>query len=124
MRAIALLVLVAPILAACQRPSELRGYYVNDGKTGYLFACGAHRHPLYVPDSAVAAAYRHKAMAPGVLMFVRLEARLSDSGSVYGGVRYVLRPRVLEMRLPRTGDCPDAVQKVIPVASPRAASPA
>ncbi len=122
MRAITLLLLVAPLLAACRRPTELRGFYVNNGKTGFLFACGAHRQPLHVPDSAVAAAYRRKATAPGVLMFVRLQAELADSGSVYGGVRYVLRPRVLEMRLPRTGDCPDAIQKIAPVSSHGAAS--
>ncbi len=123
MRPIVLLLAAVPLLAACQRQSEVRGLYVNNGTTGYLFACGAHRNPLYVPDSALAAAYRSKSLAPGQLMYVRLRAVLADSGSVYGGMRYVLRPKVLEMRAPRTGDCPAMDTRVIPAGPPAGAPP-
>ncbi len=117
MRAIGLLV-VATLVAACQRHTDIHGLYVNDGKTGYLLACG-QRDPLRVPDSALAAAYRLKATSPGQPLFVRLRGVLADSGSVYGGVRYLLAPRTIEIRQPNSADCPAATQPIIPAAATR-----
>jgi hypothetical protein len=113
MRAVGLLALVA-IASACQRQAEVHGLYLNDGKSGYLFACGQQRNPLLVPDSALAATYRLKATSPGQPMFVRLRGVLADSGSVYGGVRYLLAPKPLEIRAPKPGDCPSATRPILP----------
>ncbi len=115
-------VAIGVLLAACHSPVEVSGLYVAYDGTGALVRCDDPDRILYVNDSALAATYRLQAAQPYQRMFVRLQGVRADSGSIYGGAHYFVVQRVLELRLPRQGECPRPVNAV-PLVSARAPQP-
>ena len=115
--------LVIPVLAAaCQKPTEIRGLYVNVGAAGYLFTCDHPSLQLQVPDTGLAAAYRAKAPAAGRPMFARLIGVRADSGSIYTSQHYFLVRRVVEVREPASGECAEATRPFMPATRSRPAT--
>jgi len=94
------------LLAACHSPVEVSGFYVAYDGTGALVRCDDPDKILFVNDSALAATYRHAVTQPYQRLFVRLQGVRADSGSIYGGAHYFVVQRVLELRAPRSGECP------------------
>ncbi len=109
-------------LVACHSPVEVSGLYVAYDGTGALVRCDEPDKIVYVNDSGLAATYRQAATHPYQRLFVRLQGVRADSGSIYGGAHYFVVQRVLELHLPRPGECPRLVN-VAPLVSPRARQP-
>ena len=109
-------VMISGVLAACQRPVEVRGLYANDHGPGNFLSCDHPKTIVLISDSALAARYRVTATQPSQPLFVRLRGVPVDSGSIYGGKHYFLVQRILELRPPRNGECPDG-SPVLPVSS-------
>ena len=122
MRALGLLLLAA-LLTACHGQTTMSGVYLNDGKLGLLFACDHLENPVRVPDSALAATYHQKVNAPAQPLFARLRGVATDSGSVYGSVRFLLVRQVLELRPLRSGECPKVTHRFAPTADSTSATP-
>jgi hypothetical protein len=102
------LVVISGVVAACQRPVEVRGLYVNDHGPGNFLPCDQPKTIVLVQDSALVARYRVTATQPYQPVFVRLRGVPVDSGSIYGGQHYFLVQRILEVRPRQSGECPGA----------------
>ena len=122
MRALGL-VMLAALLTACRGQTTLSGVYLNDGRMGLLFACTHLEHPVRVPDSALAAAYRQKVTAPAQPLFARLRGVTTDSGSVYGSTRFLEVRSVLELRPLKSGECPKVTRRFAPTADSTSVTP-
>jgi hypothetical protein len=109
-------VMIAGVLAACRHPVEVRGLYANDHGPGNFLSCDQPKTIVLISDSALAARYRLTATPPHRPVFVRLRGVAVDSGSIYGGKHYFLVQRILEIRLPRNGECPGG-SPVFPLSS-------
>jgi hypothetical protein len=109
------LVLTAGVLAGCHATTEVRGIYVGDDREGTFFPCDDPTIIVRVPDSALAATYRRMADAPHQPVYVQLRGVRGHAGSIYGGPRYFLVQRVLEIRARRIGECPKVARPVAPV---------
>jgi len=93
-------------IAACHRPTEVRGVYVAQDGAGTFFPCDEPNTALLVPDSALAAQYQAAVSAPAQGMYVRLRGINTRSGSIYSGRRYFVVQQVLELRPRASGECP------------------
>jgi len=115
-------VMLSVLLVACHSPVEVSGLYVAYDGTGALVRCDEPDKIVFVNDSGLAATYRHEATHPYQRLFVRLQGVRADSGSIYGGAHYLVVQRVLELRLPRPGECP-RLGSVVPLVPARAPQP-
>ena len=111
------LVVISGLLIACRHPIEVRGLYANHDGAGELFPCDRPKTMLQVSDSALATSYRLNATKPYQLLFVRLRGVRADSGSIYGGSHHFLVQQILEVRAPRSGECPGVAPPVYPALS-------
>ena len=102
------LLLISGIVAACQRPVEVRGLYVNDHGPGNFLSCEQPKTIVLVSDSELVARYHATATQPYQPVFVRLRGVPVDSGSIYGGQHYFLVQRVLEVRQRQDRECAGA----------------
>ena len=67
-------VLAATVLAACHRPTEIRGVYLSRDGSGVLFPCDDARRVVDVPDSGLAVRY-HAITTGNDPAFVRLHGK-------------------------------------------------
>src|SRR3989440_8862621 len=74
-------VVIASLLAACERSIEVRGIYVNDDGAGALVPCDQPKTLLTVSDSGLASRYRLQATKPYEPVYVRLRGVRADSRS-------------------------------------------
>src|SRR5881397_1996364 len=91
-------VVIASLLAACERSIEVRGIYVNDDGAGALVPCDQPKTLLTVTDSGLATRYRREATKPNEPLFVHLRGVRVDSGSIYDGRHYLQVRQILEVR--------------------------
>jgi len=105
------LALSCVLLAACHRPSELQGIYVNQDGSGTVFPCNDSKHAVLVPDSTLAALYRTTVNAPNQPAYADLRGISTRSGSIYSGRPYFLVQQIIELR-PRAGECPDVAHSI------------
>src|SRR2546430_7048735 len=91
-------VVIASLLAACERSIEVRGIYVNDDGAGALVPCDQPKTLLSVSDSGLASRYRLQATKPYEPVYVRLRGVRADSGSIYGGNHHLRVGQILEVR--------------------------
>jgi len=101
------LMMISVLVAACERPIEVRGLYVNDDGIGALVPCDQPKTLLTVTDSGLATRYRREATRPYEPLFVHLRGVRADSGSIYGGKHYLAVRQVLEVRARGAGECPN-----------------
>ena len=101
------LMMISVLVAACERPIEVRGLYVNDDGIGALVPCDQPKTLLTVTDSGLATRYRREATRPPEPLFVHLRGVRADSGSIYGGKHYLAVRQVLEVRARGAGECPN-----------------
>src|SRR5207302_8823232 len=78
-------VVIASLLAACERSIEVRGIYVNDDGARALVPCDQPKTLLSVSDSGLASRYRLQATKPYEPVYVRLRGVRADSGGISGG---------------------------------------
>ena len=104
---IVLAAIVAALLMACQRSSELHGVYVSVDASGTLFPCDSANVAFIVPDSGLALRYHGMAGATADPFFVRLRGVKRRSGSIYSGRRWFQVQETLEIRPRATGECPN-----------------
>ena len=97
---------------ACRRPTEVRGLYAGNDGTGDFIPCDKPHLLLHVSDSTLATRYRLTATAPHQLVFVRLRGIRTDSGSIYWSSHHFLVQQVVEVRVRRSHECPDAARPV------------
>ncbi len=110
-------VIVASLRAACHRPTEVRGLYIEESGKGTLFPCDEPNTVVLVDDATLAAKYRVAATEPYQPLYVHLRGVKGHAGSIYGGPHYFLVHEVLEIRARRRGECPDIappVSRVLP----------
>jgi hypothetical protein len=100
------------LVAACHRPSEIRGIYVNQDGSGTLFPCNDSKHAVLVPDSTLAARYRVMLTAPNQPAYVDLRGISTRSGSIYSGRRYFLVQQVIAIRPRAEGECPQVAHSI------------
>jgi len=101
------LMMISVLVAACERPIEVRGLYVNDDGIGALVPCDQPKTLLTVTDSGLATRYRREATRPYEPLFVHLRGVRADSGSIYGGKHYLAVRQILEVRARGAGECPN-----------------
>ena len=99
-------VMISAVLAACQRPVEVQGFYANDHGPGNFLSCDHPKTIVLINDSTLAARYRLTARQTSEPLFVRLWGVPVDSGSIYGGKHYFLVERILELRPRKGAECP------------------
>jgi hypothetical protein len=100
-------VLACALLAACHRPTEVRGIYVNADTTGTLFPCDDPKVSIAVQDSTLRAVGNKP-------VFVRLRGVKGHAGSIYGGQRFFQVQQILEVRSRATGECPGVAESITP----------
>ena len=105
------LALSCVLLAACHRPSELQGIYINQDSSGWLFPCNDPNNAVAVPDSALTARYRAMVTTPSQAAYVELRGISARSGSIYSGRPYFLVQQIIELR-PRAGECPEVAHSI------------
>ena len=109
--------LLAAMLVACHRPTEIRGLYVSQARSGTLFPCDDPQLALDVPDLLLAARYRSVAKVSEPV-YVRLRGIKGHSGSPKGSSRYYFQvQQILELRSRASGECPGVAQpltRVVP----------
>ena len=111
------LVLLALCIAACHRPTEVRGLYAYQNGLGTFFPCDDPNTMVYVADTVVAARYRAVLDSNGIA-YVRLRGISTRSGSIYSGRPYFVVEQVLEIRARGTQDCPMITRRVLSVLAP------
>ncbi|MGH8193777.1 MAG: hypothetical protein ACREQ8_05150, partial [Woeseiaceae bacterium] len=100
------LMVLTVVVAACHRPTEIRGVYLNHEGSGVLFPCDNPQRLVRVADSVLAARY-HSVVSGTEPAFVRLRGIKGHAGSPKGGpTYYFLVHDVLEIRLRTKSDCP------------------
>jgi hypothetical protein len=104
-------------IAACHRPTEVRGLYAYRNGLGAFFPCDDPNTMVYVPDTILAARYRAVVDANGIA-YVRLRGINTRSGSIYSGRPSFVVEHVLEIRARGTQDCPKITQRVLSVLAP------
>ncbi len=107
-------ILLVGLLAACHRPTEVRGLYLSQDSAGVFFPCDDATMIMRVRDSALSARFEAMADSARQPVFVRLRAVQRDSGSIYGGRHFLDVRDVIEMRPRAPGECPG----VAPAAPP------
>lgn len=112
-----IVLLLSLVLAACHRPTEVRGLYVSQDGVGTFFPCDDAKATVAVQDSTLDARYR-AAASGSVPMFVRLRGVKGHSGSIYGGQRLFQVQQVLEVRPRASGECPGIAQPIAPLLPP------
>jgi len=107
-------VLLSAVFAACHRPTEVSGVYVNQDSMGTLFPCDNSKIAMIVKNSALAARYHITAPA-NEPVFVRLRGVKGHEGSIYGGQRFFDVQQILEIRPRAAGECPGIAQPLAPL---------
>ena len=111
------LVLLALCIAACHRPTDVRGLYAYQNGLGTFFPCDDPNTMVYVPDTVLAARY-HSVVDSNAIAYVRLRGINTRSGSIYSGRPYFVVEQVLEIRARSTQDCPKITRRVLSVLGP------
>jgi hypothetical protein len=94
------------VLAACHRPTEVRGLYVYQDGFGTFFPCDDPNSVVFVPDTALATRYRSTTSAPHQVAYVHLRGVRTRSGSIYSGRPYFVVEQIIEVRPRASGECP------------------
>jgi len=96
------------LFAACHRPTEVRGVYVNGDSSGTLFPCDDPKISITVQDSMLRT-------AGNTPVFVRLRGVKGHAGSIYGGQRFFQVQQILEVRPRAAGECPGVADPITPL---------
>jgi hypothetical protein len=110
-----ILVCATVAAVACHRPTEVRGVYLGQDRSGVLFPCDDSRRVVDVSDSALAVRY-HSVARVHEPVFVRLRGIKGHAGSPKGSPQYYfLVHEILEIRVRASSDCPDVAQPITPL---------
>ena len=104
------ILVLAALVVACHRPTEIRGVYVSHDGSGTLFPCDNSRRVVDFRDSALADRY-HSVATGNEPVFVRLFGIRGHAGSPKGSPQYYfLVHEILEIRVRANTDCPGIAQ--------------